>query len=79
MSDLPRDVKGDILRFSRARVLVDPMSAFEADRILCAHDPLYAKSALRKQASSRVLSLADGTVSDEVKRYFETLAKEVDK
>ena len=79
MSDLPRDVKGDILRFSRERVLVDPMSAFEADRILCAHDPLYAKSALRKQASSRVLSLADGTVSDEVKRYFETLAKEVDK
>jgi hypothetical protein len=79
MSDLPRDVKGDILRFSRERVLADPMSAFEADRILCVHDPLYAKSALRKQASSRVLSLADGTVSDEVKRYFETLAKEVDK
>jgi hypothetical protein len=79
MNDLPRDIKGDILRFSRKRVLADPMSAFEADRILCVHDPLYAKSALRKQASSRVLSLADGTVSDEVKRYFETLAKEVDK
>ena len=79
MNDLPRDIKGDILRFSRKRVLADPLSAFEADRILCVHDPLYAKSALRKQASSRVLSLADGTVSAEVKHYFETLAKEVDK
>ena len=79
MSDLPKDVKDDILRFSRKRVLADPVSAFEADRILCAHDPQYADSTLRKLSSSRILSLDDGTVPTEVKRYFETSAKEVDK
>ena len=79
MSELPRDIRDDVLRFSRKGVLGDPMSAFEADRILCAHDPQYAKSMLRKQASSRILSLDDGMVPAEVKGYFEALAKEADK
>ena len=79
MPELPRDARDDILRFSRKGVQGDPMAAFEADRILCEHDPLYAKSALRKQASSRILALDDGTVTPSVRRYFETLGKEVDK
>ena len=79
MSDLPGDVRDDILRFSRKGVLGDPMSVFEADRILCAHDPSYSKSLLRKQIASRILSLGDGKVAAPVKRYFEALGKEVDK
>ena len=79
MADLPRDVRDDILRFSRKGVLADPMSVFEADRILCMHDPLYARSLLRKQVSSRVLSLGDGSVTAAVRRHFEAVSKEVDK
>ena len=79
MSDLPRDVKGDILQFSRKGVLGDPMTAFEADRILCVHDPLYSKSLLRKQVASRILSLGDEVVTPLVKHYFEAFGKKVDK
>ena len=79
MSDLTGDVRDDILRFSRKGVLGDPMTAFEADRILCVHDPLYSKSLLRKQVASRILSLGDGKVAAPVKHYFEALGKEVDK
>ena len=79
MADLPGDVRDDILRFSRKGVLGDPMTAFEADRILCVHDPLYSKSLLRKQVASRILSLGDGMVAPSVKRYFEAFGKEVDK
>ena len=77
--DLPGDVRDDILQFSRKGVLGDPMTAFEADRILCVHDPLYSKSLLRKQVSARILSLGDEMVTPSVKRYFEAFGKEVDK
>ena len=77
--DLPGDVRDDILQFSRKGVLGDPMTAFEADRILCVHDPLYSKSLLRKQVSARILSLGDEVVAPSVKRYFEAFGKEVDK
>ena len=77
--DLPGDVRDDILQFSRKGVLGDPMTAFEADRILCVHDPLYSKSLLRKQVASRILSLGDEVVTPLVKHYFEAFGKEVDK
>ena len=79
MNDLPGDVRDDILQFSRKGVLGDPMTAFEADRILCVHDPLYSKSLLRKQVSARILSLGDEMVTPSVKRYFEAFGKEIDK
>ena len=79
MVDLPGDVRDEILQFSRKGVLGDPMTAFEADRILCMHDPLYSKSLLRKQVASRILSLGDEVVTPLVKHYFEAFGKEVDK
>ena len=77
MNDLPIDIRDDILRFSRKRLFADPASAFEADRILCVHDPLYAKSLLRKQVASRILLLSDEMVSAAVKHYFKGVSKEV--
>jgi hypothetical protein len=77
MNDLPIDIRDDILRFSRKRLFADPASAFEADRILCVHDPLYAKSLLRKQVASRILLLSDEMVSAAVKHYFKVVSKEV--
>lgn len=79
MTELPKDVKEDILSVARMGVLGNPMTAFEADHILVEHDPLYVTSLLRKRAISRIGSLGKGETSKVVKQYFERLKIEAEK